>query len=132
MCGGLASRLHKAEFREGVEWLLTKMDASHLHTAMCDGLASRLHKAEFREGVEWLLTKMDASHLHKVMCNGLASRLHKAEFRKGVNALAEHGFPTSKIIMLIGDNTVASKLVRILPQVLKEGSKINRKRAREM
>ena len=133
---GVKTRIWDDEFREGVEWLLTKIgnDASRLPTIMCGGLASRLHEPSFRDGVEWLLTKIDndASRLPTIMCDGLAKRLDEPSFRDGVDCLLKRGFSIKKMTTLLADDSITAKLDCILQNVLSIGPTISRKRAREL
>jgi len=88
---GVKTRLWTGAFREGVGWLLTKVDndPTRLPTIMCNSLASRLGDKSFREGVGWLVTKVDndSTRLPTIMCDGLASRLGDEKFREGVGWL---------------------------------------------
>ena len=74
MCDSLASRLDNESFRDGVDWLLTKIDndASRLPTVMCNGLASRLDNASFRENVELLVNAgFDKKKLQTLLGDGV-------------------------------------------------------------
>ena len=133
MCGSLASRLDNESFQKGVDWLLTKIDNDASRpTVMCNSLASRLDNESFRKGVDRLLTKLDASRLPTVMCDSLASRLDNASFRENVELLVNAGFDKNKLQTLLGDGVIVAKLQSILPNLIKVGPRVSRKRAREM